>query len=259
MTSISKKEVELQDMLSRDYEDIRYRRPYSRKYHDWTIRKMLSTIDLDRQQSTRIFDNGCGIGHLKDLIPGEINYIGLDLSIGMVKSARKRSVNVVVGDRQALCFQDDGFDVIVARSLLHHLPDPEAAIGEMERVLKRGGEVVMLDTNSSIISSIPRWIAYKGSRFSVDHKNLKSQELLQILKGRFEIKQVEFFGYIAYPLLGFPDLFDFGRWLPLLQKLTPVLIKLDELIAKVPIVRSQGWGVIIKATLVDQANPSIGI
>lgn len=178
MTSSVKGEVELQDRLSADYEDIRYRKAFSRAYHDWTIRKMLSTIDLEYQQRTKILDNGCGIGHLKDLISAKMNYTGLDISKGMVESARKRSANVVVGDSQVLCFQDDGFDVIVARSLLHHLPDPEAAIGEMERVLKRGGQVVMFDTNSSIISSIPRWVAYKGSRFPGDHKNLKSQELL---------------------------------------------------------------------------------
>jgi SAM-dependent methyltransferase len=164
----------------------------------------------------------------------------------------------VVGDSQALCFQDDSFDVIVARSLLHHLPDPKVAVDEMQRVLKSGGKVVFLDTNLSIISSIPRWVAYRGTRFSSEHRNLKFQELLRVLAERFEINQVEFFGYIAYPLLGFPDLIDFGSWFPFSRTLTSLLIKLDELIAKVPLVRSQSWGVIISASLPDETDSSGG-
>jgi ubiquinone/menaquinone biosynthesis C-methylase UbiE len=254
LTNTYKEEVELQDRLSKDYENIRYRRPYSRMYHDWTIRKMLSNIDLKRHDRMKILDNGCGIGHLRKILPEKMNYVGLDISQGMLQVARKRSMNVVVGDSQNLCLTDDCLDLIVARSLLHHLPDPEAAIIEMQRVLKRGGEVVFLDTNFSFINNIPRWAVYKGTRFSREHKNLKSRDILQIVGGNFSIKGIEFFGYLAYPLLGFPDLVDFGRWLPLLQIFAPALIKLDELISKVPIVRSLGWGIIIVASLVDQSN-----
>jgi hypothetical protein len=53
-------------------------------------------------------------------------------------------------------------------------------------------------------------------------------------------------GYLAYPLLGFPDLIDFGRVLPL-RALARPLLGLDRALAAVPGVRRLGWGVIVKA------------
>jgi hypothetical protein len=53
-------------------------------------------------------------------------------------------------------------------------------------------------------------------------------------------------GYIAYPMVGFPDLIDFGRWLPL-NLLSPALLAMDRALSKVPGLRCLGWGLIVKA------------
>ena len=47
------------------------------------------------------------------------------------------------GDARALPYPDDAFDAVVSASMLEHLVDPRAVIGEMLRVLRPGGRLVM--------------------------------------------------------------------------------------------------------------------
>lgn len=68
---------------------------------------------------------------------------------------------------------------------------------------------------------------------------------------------IYFFGYIAYPLLGFPDLIGIYRYFPLKNFLTKVLIKIDEVLSNVPCIRRCSWGVMICATKVDNWEKKI--
>lgn len=56
-------------------------------------------------------------------------------------------VEVRDGDARSLPFGDETFDVVVTSLVMHHIPrrEREKALGEMTRVLKRGGQVVMHD------------------------------------------------------------------------------------------------------------------
>ena len=47
-------------------------------------------------------------------------------------------------DAEHLAFPDASFDVVVAQYVVTTVPDPEAALDEFARVLKPGGEIVML-------------------------------------------------------------------------------------------------------------------
>ena len=114
-------EIDTQDHVSDFYEEQRYKRPYARIYHDWWTQKMLSFVSC----KGRVLDNGCGTGILSEAMPREgIELIGLDISHNMLQHASKRIERLVLGDSQRLPFADGAFDLVVGRSLLHHLPDP---------------------------------------------------------------------------------------------------------------------------------------
>jgi ubiquinone/menaquinone biosynthesis C-methylase UbiE len=176
---------------------------------------------------------------------GDGKIVGMDFSQGMLGCACTRLKQCVRGDSELLPFKERSFDIIFARSLLHHLPNPEKGIVEMARVLKNGGRFVIADTHKSIISLLPRKIAKKGKHFSDAHKNLSLDELLAQLKDNFGIESVCYFGYIAYPLLGFPDLVDFFKYLPFKITVAKWLIRLDEWISKIPLVNRLSWGIMI--------------
>ena len=48
-------------------------------------------------------------------------------------------------DAKHLAFPDDAFDVIVAQYVITAVPDPEATLDEFARVLKPGGEIVLVN------------------------------------------------------------------------------------------------------------------
>lgn len=240
------KEIAIQDRVAVEYEEIRYQDKYAKQYHDWWTEQMLAEVSTEGQ----ILDNGCGVGNLFEKISGD-RIIGLDLSIEMLRHAAKRSNRLVLGNSQELPFKDDSFDLVFCRSLLHHLPQPELAVREMHRVLRPKGEIVLVDTNASLLSVLPRIIANRGEHFSEEHKNLNRQIIERILGPYFSIDKVSYFGYIAYPLLGFPDLVSIFKYVPFKPFSASVLMSLDKFLSRIPLVRTQSWGILMKGTALD--------
>ncbi|MDP3732702.1 MAG: methyltransferase domain-containing protein [Candidatus Omnitrophota bacterium] len=242
---INRKEVEMQDKVSEYYEAVRYKKDYSVRYHEWWIKKMISMSGIN---GGRVLDNGCGTGILFDYLRGyDCMVTGMDISSGMLEKAKKINKNTVCGDSQELPFKDGSFDIIYARSLLHHLPDHAKGVKEMKRVARGNGRIVFVDTNDSILSRLPRMMVKDKGHFSEEHKNFRIDELMNIISREFRITGVYFFGYIAYPLLGFPDLIDIFKYAPFKGIVSKILIKIDEVIAAIPFVKKNSWGVMICA------------
>jgi ubiquinone/menaquinone biosynthesis C-methylase UbiE len=238
-----KNEIQVQDNVSEDYEHIRYVNAYSVMYQNSWFKTMTLLID----QKGLILDNGCGIGNLVELLPKN-DIIGLDISKGMLTKAKERMNTLVNGDSQRLPFKDETFDVIVCRSLLHHLPNPKEGVSEMYRALKKSGEVIISEPIQSILSKIPRKLVKGSKHFSEIHKDFKKIELISIISDKFRIEEIRHVGYIAYPLLGFPDVVDLFRYFPFKKQVASFLIDFDRLLSTIPLINTQSWGIIIKAS-----------
>ncbi|MCJ7691884.1 MAG: methyltransferase domain-containing protein [Sedimentisphaerales bacterium] len=238
------RDIEVQDRVAIEYENKRYQGQYSRRYHDWWTGRMLSRVNTDG----RILDNGCGIGLLFERLD-PCRVVGLDLSIEMLRRASKYSDQLVLGSSEQLPFKDDSFDMVFCRSLIHHLPNPCEAVREMHRVLKPGGEVVLVETNSSLISTIPRIIANRGEHFSEEHKNLSKKLLFELFGPYFKVDEVSYFGYIAYPLIGFPDIINAFRFFPFKSVSYSLLMGIDTVLSHIPLIRTQSWAILMKATV----------
>jgi len=236
-------EVKIQDYVSEFYEKKRYAKSYSLAYHGWWAKKMLSFLHL----KSPVLDNGCGTGFMTRFLEG-YEVVGLDISPKMVELAKGGYSRVVLGDSQNLPFEDQSFQIVINRGLLHHLPDPKKGVSEMSRVLKKGGEAVFAEPTLNFFSFLPRKLLKRSQHFSHLHKNFKEKELEKIIGSQLKIEKVYYFGYLAYLLLGFPDIFDMYRFFPFKKVVTPLLIRFDESISKIPILNSKTcWGVMILA------------
>jgi SAM-dependent methyltransferase len=101
----------------------------------------------------RVCDFGCADGRNIEAMydPGN-SYVGLDVSEGALNSARARfshsNVDYVLSDiTGALPFQAGAFDVITSFYTFEHVLDPNAALNELFRLLKRDGELLLIMPN----------------------------------------------------------------------------------------------------------------
>ena len=99
---------------------------------------------------TSVLDIPCGGGvAFRGLRPEqELHYVAADLSPVMLRRARAEAdrrgihwIEFTEADVEALPFEESSFDLVVSYTGLHCFPDPPAAIAEMARVLKPGGEL----------------------------------------------------------------------------------------------------------------------
>ena len=103
------------------------------------------------QASGRVLEVAVGTGRNLARYPADAHLTGVELSPGMLAQAQARaealhrSVDLRLGDAQHLSFPDASFDTVVATLTLCSIPDDQAAVREMARVLRPGGRLVLLD------------------------------------------------------------------------------------------------------------------
>jgi phosphatidylethanolamine/phosphatidyl-N-methylethanolamine N-methyltransferase len=99
-----------------------------------------------------ILEVGVGTGMCLPLYSKKCQISGVDLSEPMLRKAQERVrelglTNVEglwVMDAERLSFPDNSFDAVVAQHVISTAPNPEAVLDELARVLKPGGEIVLI-------------------------------------------------------------------------------------------------------------------
>jgi ubiquinone/menaquinone biosynthesis C-methylase UbiE len=92
--------------------------------------------------------------------PADVRLVGIDLTPEMLALARNRAdelgreVRLLEGDAEDLPFADGSFDTVVCTYALCSVPDDAGAISEMDRVLKPGGRLILLDHIRSSVAPI---------------------------------------------------------------------------------------------------------
>jgi phosphatidylethanolamine/phosphatidyl-N-methylethanolamine N-methyltransferase len=115
----------------------------------------------------RILEVGVGTGISLPEYSANNTVFGVDISESMLRKAHKRVAELglrnveglAVMDAEHLDFPDASFDVIVAQYVITAVPNPEATLDEFVRVLKAGGEIVL----------VSRIGAEAGLRRNVEH------------------------------------------------------------------------------------------
>jgi len=92
-------------------------------------------------------DVGCGTGRNLPLFPAAARVYGIDLPADSLRRARKREprARLVRASAEALPFREGTFDTVVCGLVLCSVERPEAALGEMRRVLRADGELRLLE------------------------------------------------------------------------------------------------------------------
>jgi SAM-dependent methyltransferase len=102
-----------------------------------------------------ILDVGCGRGlMLSDLARQGWRAVGVEMSEAASRHAREvLDLDVRVGDLAGCKFPSASFDVVTLFHVLEHLPDPEAALAEMRRVITPDGRLLVEVPNFASLQS----------------------------------------------------------------------------------------------------------
>ncbi|MGH6836630.1 MAG: class I SAM-dependent methyltransferase [Methylocella sp.] len=100
-----------------------------------------------------VLDAGVGTGLELPMFDRRTRLTGIDLSEPMLRRAQWRVrakalgnvAGLVVMDAARLAFPDAHFDAVVAPYVLTVVPDPQASLDELARVVKPGGEIILVN------------------------------------------------------------------------------------------------------------------
>ena len=108
---------------------------------------------LKPEEGEVILDAGCGTGIFTlDILSSGSKVVGLDISLPMLigagKKLKRSPFRSVLADMLHLPFPENLFDKVVSITALEFIEDAKAAVGELFRVTRRGGTIVVATLNS---------------------------------------------------------------------------------------------------------------
>lgn len=166
----------------------------------------MKTVDFSHfkmRAGDRVLDLGCGEGRhvISAYAEANVTAIGVDLCLKDLGTAQQRfadfneadngdkTFGLANADALALPFADHSFDKIICSEVLEHIPDYQAVLREIERILKPGGV---------FCASVPRAWPEKICWSLSDAYHAMEGGHLRIFKARQLRKQIQSLGFGFY-------------------------------------------------------------
>jgi phosphatidylethanolamine/phosphatidyl-N-methylethanolamine N-methyltransferase len=129
-----------------------------------------AAIEAAERIGGRILEVGVGTGISLPHYSSANRICGVDISEPMLLKARERVTaldlthieGLWVMDAEHLAFPSESFDVVVAQYVITTVPNPEATLDEFARVLKPGGEIVLVSrvgAEAGVRRALEKWFA----------------------------------------------------------------------------------------------------
>jgi ubiquinone/menaquinone biosynthesis C-methylase UbiE len=160
------------------------------------VRRVLPV--LAQHRDCHLLDVGCGskAALLRAVEPYVARAVGIDFKAPALTTEKLSTIAATLSD--ALPFPDSAFDVVTMLAVLEHLAQPRAIVGEIHRVLKPGGQVV-LTVPSHAAKPVLEFLAFRLGIVSreeiLDNKQYYGGKALRALFGNagFRVDEHRYF------------------------------------------------------------------
>lgn len=173
----------------------------AQKFSDWSVTKNIEYqkayfdfCGISSQDT--VLDFACGTGEYAIFAARKVKYVhGVDISKGMIETARKQAAQANVQNISFLChpveqtpFKDGSFSLVFCRSAFHHFQDYEGIFDEMIRCCHRGGRISIQDIVAYADERIDRFFEEFERAVDVSHHKTLGKEYIQSLYDRRNIE-----------------------------------------------------------------------
>lgn len=124
--------------------------PFAFLHPGWKDSQEVNIFYLPAKENGLLLDVGCGGGgSIKTMEKRGWRGVGIDFDEKAIENAKKKGLDVRVGDLISQKFPSDYFDAILMNHVIEHLPNPKEVLRECRRVLKKNGVLVAITPNSN--------------------------------------------------------------------------------------------------------------
>ncbi len=121
-------------------------------------------LNLKHQKREKLLDIGCGGGrflHRMQRIGWDVEGVDFDAAATR-KVEEKYGFRVYTGDLRDIKLQANSYDVVVMSHAIEHVCDPASLMGEVRRILKKGGRLIIVTPNSNAVARRRFGIYWRG-------------------------------------------------------------------------------------------------
>lgn len=148
--------------------------------------------------SDKVLECACGTGIITEAIARRCEkVIATDFSEGMLKQVHKRcdtmpNVLIQKANIMQLPFEDNDFDKVVAGNVIHLLDNPVAAMDELIRVCRKGGQIIVPTYVNITVNGKTSLAARLLEMMGVSFKREFDEESYKSFFAKMGYKQVEY-------------------------------------------------------------------
>ena len=223
---------------------------YNKKYHSKYVEmvgglELMTGIDtLGNKELGHTIDIGCGTGRNYRFIKEKcLSYTGIDISQKQIEQARlsnnqEEKASFFTGNALDLELGSGRFDTVIMFGCLHHLEDPQKALKEAHRVLRKGGTILIYEPSkhNPILRLIRFFFKKYHPAFHPEEVSFFRDELVELfnragfisINAFFQIYLTGFFSlYNIKKNIIIDGLFNLFQWFDkvLVSKRIPMLVK----------------------------------
>ncbi|MBP1950725.1 class I SAM-dependent methyltransferase [Virgibacillus litoralis] len=138
---------------------------------------------LQPKSTMKVLDIATGGGHVAKHLANHVKQVvATDITEDMLENTAlylesHNNINYAVADAEDLPFEGENFDIVSCRIAAHHFPNPERFIAEVNRVLKPGGQFLLIDNIAPEAQKFDQFI--NSLEKMRDHSHVRSRSLIE--------------------------------------------------------------------------------
>ena len=140
---------------------------------------------LPRKSFDSILEVGIGTGAVAIKVSERIGPLtGIDISKEMIAKIENLNISAAIGDAHNLKFENNIFDLIYMRNVIHYIDNPEKAFSEIYRCLKLGGYFLFSQVvpPEDSVSEEYDWLVGRNIHYPTQTEIINWMQKFQIIK-----------------------------------------------------------------------------